>query len=99
MPAFPRCAALLRNGQPCNRRVAEGSEFCVHHTELLATVDAATLRQGRTPKNRSAAKQMLHLVSEPMFDAEMTVNAKMVTADPAIVRPSLAGAAAEHSSS
>ena len=96
MSALPRCAALLRNGQPCNRTVAQGSEFCVHHTKLLATVDAETLRSGRMPKTRSAAKQMLHLVSEPRSDAEMTVTATIATADPATVRPSLAAAAAEN---
>jgi hypothetical protein len=50
MPATPRCGALLRNGQPCGRAVAPDSEFCMHHTKLLETVDAEALRQGRIPK-------------------------------------------------
>jgi hypothetical protein len=82
MSAFPRCAALLRNGQPCNRTAADGSEFCVHHTELLVTVDAETLRQGRTPKNRAAAKQRLRIVPESTADVERTVDATATNADP-----------------
>jgi hypothetical protein len=94
MAVLPRCAALLRNGQPCSRTVAEGTEFCVHHAGLLATVDAETLRQGRTPKDRARATQMLRIVSTP--DAETTVDTTSTNADPATVRPSLAAAAAEN---
>jgi hypothetical protein len=64
MAASPRCGGLLRNGQPCGRTVAVGSEFCVHHTRLLEDVDAEALRHGRTPKN-ATKPQMLRVVSEP----------------------------------
>ena len=64
MPASPRCAAMLRNGQPCDRTVAVDSEFCVHHTKLLATVDLDALRHGRTPKKRTIAKQTLRVVPD-----------------------------------
>ena len=62
MPAFPRCAALLRNGQPCGRTAAAGSEFCVHHTKLLETVDPESLRQGRIPKKRALRDSPLRLI-------------------------------------
>jgi hypothetical protein len=64
--AFLRAqAALLRNGQPCNRSVVEGSEFCVDHTKLLASVDAETMRQGRTPTKRARREPVLREFSEP----------------------------------
>jgi hypothetical protein len=95
MPAFPRCAALLRDGQSCGRTVAVGSEFCVHHTNLLATVDAETMRQGRTPKPRAIRKQRLHVVAESAVEDATTAGVVAVeSADPASVRPSLAVAAA-----
>jgi hypothetical protein len=97
MSAFLRCAALLRNGQPCDRTVAEGSEFCVHHTELLATVDAETLRHGRTPKPRTAKKPTLRVVTEHAEgDVTPTTVVANANADPATVRPSFAAAAAEN---
>jgi len=34
MARYPRCAAHLRDGQPCLRTVVDGSEFCVHDAEL-----------------------------------------------------------------
>ena len=64
MPAFPRCAALLRDGQPCKRTAAAGSEFCVHHTKLLASVDAETLRHGRTPKRHATLEPVLRVVTD-----------------------------------
>jgi hypothetical protein len=97
MPAFPRCAALLRDGQPCGRTVAVGSAFCVHHTKLLATVDAETMRQGRTPKPRAVKKQKLHVVAESAVEDTTTAGVVAVeNADPTTVRPSLAVAAAEN---
>jgi hypothetical protein len=96
MPASPRCAAFLRDGSPCGRTVAAGSEFCVHHAKLLETVDAETMKNGKTPKPRARKESALRLVSEsPIEDAE--VEAMPVTnADPATVRPLLAAAAAEN---
>ena len=97
MPAFPRCGALLRDGQPCRRTVAPGSEFCVHHTKLLASVDAETLRHGRTPKHHSTLEPVLRVVTDPAVEPEATPAAGTVaSADPASVRPSLAAAAAEN---
>lgn len=95
VPAFPRCSALLRDGQPCGRTVAEGSEFCVHHTKLLVTVDAETMRRGRTPKPRAIRKQRLHVVAESAVEDSTTAGVGAIeNADPATVRPSLAVAAA-----
>jgi hypothetical protein len=72
MAEFPRCAALLRDGTLCGRTVAAASDFCVHHTKLLATTDAETMRQGRTPKPRATKKQTLRVVTEPAIDVMMT---------------------------
>ena len=97
MPAFPRCGARLRDGQPCRRTVAPGSEFCVHHTKLLASVDAETLRHGRTPKRHTTLEPVLRVVTDTETEREATPAAGAVaTADPANVRPSLAAAAAEN---
>jgi hypothetical protein len=95
--AFPRCEALLRDGTPCGRTVAPGSEFCVHHTKLLSTTDVETMRLGRTPKPRATKKQMLRVVTEAAIDdATATPVATIANADPAAVRPSFAAAAAEN---
>jgi hypothetical protein len=97
MPASPRCGALLRNGQPCGRTVAGGSEFCSHHTKLLETIDAANLRQGRIPKRPAVTKPVLRIVSEPATESPASPATPVTTtADPATVRPSLAAAAAEN---
>jgi hypothetical protein len=37
MTSVPRCAARLRDDQPCDRTLADGSEFCIHHAKLAAT--------------------------------------------------------------
>jgi hypothetical protein len=96
MPASPRCGARLRNGQPCGRTADAGSEFCVHHTKLLATVDAQTMRQGRTPKQREKQQPVLRVVPESALDHVATAAGATASADPATVRPSLALAAAEN---
>jgi len=62
MPAFPRCGALLRNGQPCGRTAAADSEFCGHHTELLESVDAERLREGKIPKKRTLRQSPLRVI-------------------------------------
>jgi hypothetical protein len=97
MPVFPRCAAHLRDGTACGRTVAAGSEFCVHHTKLLATTDAETMRHGRTPKPRATRTQMLRVVKESAVD-DVTTTTIMAnaSADPSTVRPSFAAAAAEN---
>jgi hypothetical protein len=94
MPAFPRCGALLRNGKTCGRTVEVGSEFCVHHTRLLETVDAAALRQGRIPKKRGLKTSTLRVV--PTNCESTTATTAITNPDPATVRPSLAAAAAEN---
>jgi hypothetical protein len=93
MPAFPRCAALLRNGQPCGRAVSPGSEFCVHHAKLLETIDAESLRNGRIPKKRALKDPPLRLIMEP---SEPPIAEAGTNADPSTIRPSLALAAAEN---
>jgi len=94
MPTFPRCGALLRNGQPCGRTVAEDSEFCPHHTGLLEIVDAESLREGKIPKRRTLKEPSLRVVTEPMVELEP--GSTRVAADPTTVRPTLALAAAEN---
>jgi hypothetical protein len=95
--AYPRCGALLRNGQPCRRTVEPGSEFCVHHIQLLETVGADSLRDGRVPKKRALKAPALRVVAEPSPEREApTMAGPGASADPATVRPSLALAAAEN---
>jgi hypothetical protein len=94
MPAFTRCGALLRNGQPCGRTADADSEFCVHHTRLLDDVDAQSLREGRIPKKRTLKEPALRVVVEEIEPSSAT--ATVTAADPASVRPSLALAAAEN---
>jgi hypothetical protein len=97
MTADPRCAALLRDGTECGRTVAAGSDFCVHHAKLLATVDAETLRRGRTPKPRATKGPTLRVIADVMSDdATTTTVTGNANADPAVVRPSFAAAAAEN---
>src|SRR3954470_23546418 len=97
MAASPHCAALLRSGQPCERTVAAGSEVCVHHTNLLATVDAEAMKRGRIPKQRAPKKALLRVAAEPPLNEPAAVpTALVVSADPSTVRPSLALAAAEN---
>jgi hypothetical protein len=96
MPAYPRCAALLRNGQPWGRTVVSGSEFCSHHTKLLKTVDAEALRQGRIPKRHAVTEPVLRIVSEPAKEPAASAATPVATADPSTIRPSLAAAAAEN---
>jgi hypothetical protein len=93
MPAFSRCGALLRSGQPCGRTAKTGSEFCGHHTKLLDDVDAESLRQGRIPKKRALKEPVLRVVMETGSEPTTTT---LTVADPASVRPSLALAAAEN---
>jgi hypothetical protein len=95
MPASPRCGALLRNGQPCGRTAAADSDFCVHHTKLLETVDAEALRLGLIPKKCSPQRSTLRVVSGATTKPP-TATAAATNADPATVRPSLAAAAAEN---
>jgi hypothetical protein len=95
MAASPRCAALLRNGQPCGRTIAPESEFCVHHTNLLATLDAETLKHGKIPKQRKQKAPVLRVVTE-QTDSGAQLTSAVATADPSTVRPSLALAAAEN---
>lgn len=97
MPETSRCAALLRDGQPCKRTIAVGSKFCVHHTKLLESVDTETMRQGRTPKRHATLKPVLRVVTDPAVERGATSAARTVgRADPASVTPSLAAAAAEN---
>jgi hypothetical protein len=95
MPTSHRCGALLRNGQPCGRSVAGGSEFCVHHTRLLEVVDAESLRTGRIPKKRALKEPALRVVVDEI-ETEPKTSATTIEADPSTVRPSLALAAAEN---
>jgi hypothetical protein len=97
MPTHLRCGALLRNGQPCGRTAAFGSEFCVHHTKLLASVGAETMRQGRTPRRQAKTEPRLRVVAEPAPETvATTATMPIANADPATVRPLLAVAAAEN---
>jgi hypothetical protein len=68
----------------------------VHHASLLSTVDAETMKRGRTPKRGGPKKALLRVVAEPTPESEVTMTKTLVAAaDPSVVRPSLALAAAE----
>jgi hypothetical protein len=93
MTSYPRCAAKLRDGQPCGRTVADGSEFCVHHRKLADEHGPDVVKQG-LPRHRAArtASDPVIVATEPASD-EMV--ATIGDVDPASVRPRLAEAAAE----
>ena len=99
MQAFPRCAALLRDGRACDRTVVEGSEFCVHHDRLLAEHGADALKQGlpRRKQARSSWQPTIVAMStdEPEVNSDGPATSDRRSVDPSTVRPRLAEAAAE----
>jgi hypothetical protein len=100
MQAFPRCAALLRDGQACDRTVVEGSEFCVHHDRLLVEHGADALKQGlpRRKQTRGRWQPTIIAVSadESAVSSEGPASSDRRSADPSTVRPRLTEAAAEN---
>jgi hypothetical protein len=94
MSSFPRCAARLRDGRPCNRTVVEGSEFCIHHDRLLEEHDAETLKQGLHRRKEATASWQPRIVTT-QSETEAHAVVGVTTTDPATVRPRLAEAAAE----
>jgi hypothetical protein len=100
MRAFPRCAALLRDGRACERTVVEGSEFCVHHDRLLTEHGADALKQGlpRRKQARGHWQPTIIAVSadESAVNSEGSAPSDRRSADPSTVRPRLAEAAAEN---
>jgi hypothetical protein len=90
MASSPRCAAQLRDGTPCGRTVAAGSEFCVHHVKLVGQHGEEALRRGDYPRRRRAIVNVAPLEVE----AETTVINDNGSVNPARVRPALAEAAA-----
>jgi hypothetical protein len=90
MASFPRCAAQLRDGTPCGRTVAAGSDFCVHHLTLIEEHGEQALQRGEYPRRRRANVNVAPLEVEterPMVNENGSVS-------PARVRPALAEAAA-----
>ena len=90
MARFPRCAAQLRDGTPCGRTVAAGSEFCVHHVTLVEQHGEEALRRGHYPRRRRASVDVAPLEVE----VETPVMNDNGSVAPARVRPALAEAAA-----
>jgi hypothetical protein len=90
MASFPRCAAQLRDGTPCGRTVAAGSEFCVHHVKLVEQHGEEALRRGDYPRLRNANVNVAPLEVE----VETPVVNENGSVSPARVRPALAEAAA-----
>jgi hypothetical protein len=91
--SYPRCAGKLRDGQPCGRTVADGSEFCVHHRQLAEEHGDDAVKHG-LPRRRAArtASDPVIVATEPANDVAVVSNGEV---DPASVRPRLAEAAAE----
>jgi hypothetical protein len=90
MASFPRCAAQLRDGTPCGRTVAAGSDFCVHHVTLVEQHGEKALRGGDYQRRRRANINVAPLeveVEPPVVNDNGSVS-------PARVRPALAEAAA-----
>jgi hypothetical protein len=100
MQAFPRCAALLRDGRACERTVVEGSEFCVHHDRLLADHGADALKQGLPQRKQARGHWQPTIIAvnanESAVSSEGSASNDRRSADPATVRPRLAAAAAEN---
>ena len=95
MTSFPRCAARLRDGQPCDRTVTDGSEFCVHHAKLAATHGDEVVKQG-LPRRRAAGTASEPVIVAMDDDADITeTSSDNAVVDPATVSPRLAAAAAE----
>jgi hypothetical protein len=99
MQAFPRCAALLRDGRACERTVVEGSEFCVHHDRLLAEHGAEALKQGLPRRKQARSSWQPTIVTTSSDETEASSNGLTAherrAVDPATVRPRLAEAAAQ----
>jgi hypothetical protein len=94
MPPFPRCAAKLRDGRPCNRTVFEGSEFCVHHDSLVDEHGAEVLKRGLLRRREAKTSWQPRIVAAESQVATPPAS-PAVAVDPATVRPRLAEAAAE----
>ena len=94
MQTVTRCAAVLRDGQACDRTVIEGSEFCVHHDRLLAQHGADALKQGlpRRKQARSSWQPTIVTTStdEPEASNPDPTGHKRRAVAPAAVRPRLA---------
>jgi hypothetical protein len=89
------CSSAEENGSRAVT-VAAGSEFCVQHTKLLASVDAETMKRRKAPKQRTEKAQLLRVVAKPPYREVAAVSGPVATADPSAVRPSLALAAPLH---
>jgi hypothetical protein len=95
MASFPRCAGRLRDGQPSDRTVTDGSGFCVHHARTAESRGADAVKQG-LPRRRAAravSEPLIIAMDEETEVAETTAGNDVI--DPATVRPRLAKAAAE----
>jgi hypothetical protein len=93
MASVSRCAARLRDGQPCDRTVADGSEFCAHHSKLAVAHGYDIVKQG-LPRRRAARTASEPVIVSTDETPRGTVEGVSVV-DPASVRPRLAEAAAE----
>jgi len=93
---FARCAARLRDGQPCGRTVSPGSEFCSHHGSLVGVHGVDALMEG-LPRRRASAqsKPPKVVTTKSQADDEVPSVSENGSRDPATVRPCLAEAAAE----
>jgi hypothetical protein len=100
MQAFPRCAAVLRDGRACERTVVQDSEFCVHHDRLLAEHGAEALKQGLPRRKQARGRRQPSIIAvstdESAVSSEGAAPSDRRSADPSTVRPRLAEAAAQN---
>jgi hypothetical protein len=97
MHGFPRCAALLRDGRECGRTVVQGSEFCVHHEQLVDQHGADELKRGLPRRKQARNSWQPTIVAASTHESTVREQSAVQrrSADPATVRPRLAEAAAE----
>jgi hypothetical protein len=92
---FARCAARLRDGQPCGRTVSPGSEFCSHHASLVEVHGVDALKEGLAHRRASSGSTPPKVVTENGPPDDVATVSQNGSRDPATVRPRLAEAVAE----
>jgi hypothetical protein len=88
-----RCAARLRDGQPCGRTGLRDSQFCSHHTSLVEMHEADVLKQRLPSRRASSGSKPPKVVTAHGPIVEDASGSQDGSPDPATVRPRLGEAA------